>query len=252
MVSGSGTPATVFAHGFAGSISETRPFASGVEGTRVFFHFRGHGETAAGSEPWSYVGLREELDAVRDAFRCRRGLGVSLGAGALLAAAVARPADFDRLVLVIPAAVDRPRDGRAVDRVDAMASAAESGDVDGLTALLLAEQGDAVRDRRVVQLWARQQAERMAGPSLVGVIRDIPLLAPLADKAALTRIDCPVLVVGHEADEAHPARLVDELVDALPDAIGKVYGPGGVLWAHRAELRADVTSFLNDSPDPRS
>ncbi|HET7661061.1 MAG TPA: alpha/beta hydrolase, partial [Oryzihumus sp.] len=43
LLTGSGGPTTVFGHGLAGSIETTRPFGSGVEGTRAFFHFRGHG-----------------------------------------------------------------------------------------------------------------------------------------------------------------------------------------------------------------
>ena len=46
-MTGPGEPVTVFAHGLAGSIDETRPFGSGVRGSRVFLHFRGHGATSA-------------------------------------------------------------------------------------------------------------------------------------------------------------------------------------------------------------
>jgi pimeloyl-ACP methyl ester carboxylesterase len=50
---GSGVPATVFAHGLAGSIQTTRPFGSGVRGSRTFMHFRGHGGSAAPETPWT-------------------------------------------------------------------------------------------------------------------------------------------------------------------------------------------------------
>src|SRR3954454_15874353 len=40
---GSMVPTTVFAHGLAGSIADTRPLGSAVAGRKVFFHFRGHG-----------------------------------------------------------------------------------------------------------------------------------------------------------------------------------------------------------------
>ena len=43
ITTGSGLPATVFAHGLGASIETTRPFGSGVKGSRTFFHFRGHG-----------------------------------------------------------------------------------------------------------------------------------------------------------------------------------------------------------------
>lgn len=246
LVTGSGSPVTVFAHGFAGSIAETRPFASGVDGSRVFFSFRAHGASVPAATPWTYAALESELLAVRDAYDARRGVGVSLGAGALLRAATSRPESFDRLVLVLPAALDQPRSGRAVQRVEAMASYADRGDVEGLAAELLAEQPEDVRQRRVVQLWARQQAERLVDPPLRSVMRMIPGMFPLPDRSALERVTCPVLVIGHEGDEAHPSSVVRELVEALPSARGQVYGHGGVLWTHRAALRPLVSAFLND------
>lgn len=246
LVTGTGSPTTLFAHGFAGSIAETRPFGSGVEGTRVFFHFSGHGTSPDPADGLGYAALETELRVVADAHGATRALGVSLGAGALLAAVAHEPSRFDRLVLVIPAAIDRPRTGRAVARVEAMADRAEAGDVDGLTRLLLAEQPAELRERRVVQVWAHQQAARMAGPALVSAMRVVPQLFPLADRAALAAVEVPVLVIGQEGDEAHPAELVGELVAALPHAEGHVFSPGGVVWTHRADLRRIITGFLND------
>jgi pimeloyl-ACP methyl ester carboxylesterase len=245
LVAGSGEPTTIFAHGFAGSIGETRPFASGIDGTKVFFHFRGHGLTVGAAAPWGYESLEAELSVVRAAYAARRGVGVSIGSGALLAAAVRDPGVFERLVLVLPPAIDRPREGHTLERIEAMARRADDGDIDGLTQLLLAEQPAAVRDGRMVQMWARQQATRMTGTALTSVIREVPHVFPIADRTVLAGIQCPVLVIGHEGDEAHPAELVGELVDILPNATGRVYSAGGVLWTHRSELRDLMRSFLN-------
>ena len=44
---GAGSPVTVFAHGLAAGIADTRPLGSAVAGTRVFFQFRGHGGSDA-------------------------------------------------------------------------------------------------------------------------------------------------------------------------------------------------------------
>ena len=46
-VFGTGDPVTVFAHGLAGSVSETKPLAMPLKGTRVLFNFRGHGGSDA-------------------------------------------------------------------------------------------------------------------------------------------------------------------------------------------------------------
>lgn len=245
LVTGSGEPVTIFAHGFAGSIDETRPFGSGVLGSRVFFHFRAHGETTQTQQEWTYAGLAAELSSVRREFGARRGLGVSLGAAALLRAAVDDHDDFERLVVVLPPAIDAPRSGRAIDRVQAMAGRAVLGDVEGLTGLLLAEQPAEVRTRRVVQMWARAQAQRLSGEGLREVIQQIPVLFPLSDRSLLAAVTCPVLVIGQEDDEAHPSRLVHELVEVLPDARAEVFSPGGVLWRHRGAVRTLVSSFLN-------
>lgn len=244
LVTGSGEPVTLFAHGFAGSIAETRPFGSGLLGRRVFFHFRGHGATAGGAGPWSYDALEEELSCVRAAFDARRGLGVSLGAGALLRSAVQRDL-FGRIVVVLPPAVDEPRDGRALHRVEAIAQRAGSGDVEGVTELLLDEQADEVRRRRVVRLWARRQAERLAGDGIRNAITQIPLLSPLEDRSLLAAVTCPVLLIGQEGDEAHPSRVIRELAEALPDARAEIFGPGGVLWTHRGAIRHLIGTFLN-------
>jgi pimeloyl-ACP methyl ester carboxylesterase len=245
VVTGSGAPVTVFAHGFAGSIDETRPFGSGVRGTRVFFHFRGHGASAPIDLPWTYAGLQAELDAVRAAHGATRGLGVSLGAGTLLRSAVCAPDAFERMVVVLPPALDRPRSGRAVDRVELMAQHAASHDVEGLTEMLLAEQPDQVRSRRATQMWAHSQAERLSGPALRDVIVQIPALVPLEDRALLTRVTAPVLLIGQEEDEAHPSSVVHEIAEVLPNATVEIFSPGGVLWTHRARLRSLVSGFLN-------
>src|SRR4051795_1958284 len=55
LAAGSGRPVTVFAHGLAAGITETRPLGSGVHGRRVFFQFRGHGRSAAPAGPWTYL-----------------------------------------------------------------------------------------------------------------------------------------------------------------------------------------------------
>jgi pimeloyl-ACP methyl ester carboxylesterase len=245
LVNGAGDPTTLFAHGLAGSIAETRPFGSGVVGTRVFMHFRGHGRSSAPGLAFSYAELADELLVVQRRYGATRGLGVSLGAGAVLRAAISHPETFERLVVMLPATVDRARTGVAVDRVDAMASMAEAGDVDGLTTLLLAEQPAELAERRVVKMWVRQQAERFLVPELTNVMREVPASYPVDETAELDRLTMPVLVVGQDGDEAHPSWLARELAEALPNATLEIFPPGGVVWTHRARLREIVTTFLN-------
>jgi len=115
ITTGSGLPATVFAHGLGGSIEETRPFGSGVRGSRTFFHFRGYGASAAPDTPWTYAALAEELRAVADQVGATQALGVSMGAAALCNLLAQTPLRFERLVFVLPAILDRPRTDGAPD-----------------------------------------------------------------------------------------------------------------------------------------
>jgi len=243
LATGSGDPVTVFAHGLAGSIPETRPFGSGVPGTRWFFHFRGHGRSAAPEVPVTYHGLAGELREVLDHARARRVLGVSLGAGALLRVAAEEPDRLDRLVLVLPAAISEG-DDEVVRRMRHRAALAEAGDAEGLAQSLLAEQPPEVRARPAVRLWAQRQAERLTTPALVRMLHDLPGSRPVEDPAALPAITCPALVVGQQDDPAHPVAVAERLGHALPSARVEVLPPGGLLWTHRARVRALVSEFL--------
>ena len=109
ITTGSGLPATVFAHGVNGSIETTRPFGSGVTGSRTFLHFRGYGASADPEMPLTYAALADELRAVADHVGATQALGVSMGAGALCALVAHTPLRFERLVFVLPAVLDRPR-----------------------------------------------------------------------------------------------------------------------------------------------
>jgi pimeloyl-ACP methyl ester carboxylesterase len=111
---GSGLPATVFAHGINGSIATTRPFGSGVQGSRTFLHFRGYGASTAAETPVTYAALAGELRAVADHVGATQALGVSMGAGALCALLADTPLRFRRLVFVLPAVLDRPRSDDAL------------------------------------------------------------------------------------------------------------------------------------------
>lgn len=120
---GSGVPATVFAHGATGSIQTTRPFGSGVKGSRTFFHFRGYGASAPAAKPVTYAALEADLRAVADHVGATQALGVSMGAGALCSLLARTPLRFERLVFALPAALDRPRTDDTSARLELYAAA---------------------------------------------------------------------------------------------------------------------------------
>ena len=117
LVTGAGEPVTVFAHGLGNGIAETRPLGSAVNGRRVFFQFRGHGRSSAPEGRWTYADLARDLRAVADLTGATRALGVSLGAGALCRALSDDPRRFERVVLYLPSALDKPREKLAHDRL---------------------------------------------------------------------------------------------------------------------------------------
>lgn len=246
---GHGRPATVFAHGLAGSIPTTRPYAVRVPGQRTFLHFRGHGRSAApAGGDWDYRALAAELWAVADHVGADRALGVSMGAGALCAGLAADPGRFRRLVLVLPAVLDRPREDTAMARFGRLADLVETGDLVGVAAHLLAEQPPDVQEDPGVRQWCRDQAERLVGTPVGRALRSLPHERPLSDRSVLTGVTAPTLVLAQEDDPAHPVSVAEELADLLPHASLTVLPPGGIMWGHRARVRDLVGSFLSTDP----
>jgi pimeloyl-ACP methyl ester carboxylesterase len=246
---GSTLPATVFAHGLTGSIQTTQPFGSGVAGSRTFMHFGGHGASSAPEAPWTYAGLADELTAVADHVGATQALGVSMGAGALCALLAHTPRRFQALVFVMPAVLDRPRTDEAMDRLVEMAQCVDDRDVEALAAFLLAGEPVSVRNQPAVRLWCRRQASTLAGTQVSRALRALPTAVPLADRMVLAAVTAPVLVIAAEQDPAHPVWVAEQLAAALPDAHLEVLPPGGIMWRHRAVMRALIGDFLSGAPN---
>src|SRR5256714_8186855 len=126
LATGSGEPVTVFAHGLAGGIADTRPLGSGVTGRKVSFQFRGHGQSASPPGRGTYADLARDLRAVADLYGATRALGVSLGAGALCRLLADNPGRFDRLVFFLPAVLDQPRPAHARERLPVLSGAGQA------------------------------------------------------------------------------------------------------------------------------
>jgi pimeloyl-ACP methyl ester carboxylesterase len=242
---GSGTPVTVFAAGLGGTIAETRTLGSGVEGTRVFFDFRGHGATPAPPDgDWSYGALARDLRTVADATGATRAVGVSMGAAAVLGVLAESPERFERCVLFLPAILDKPRDDVATTRLGRLAARIEAGDAGAVEELLAAELPRPLRDSPAVAAYVRDRAERLSGTAVAGLVRALVESRPVRDRVLLASVGAPCLVVAQEGDEVHPAQVARELAAALPNARLHVFDTPGGLWVHRAELRRLVTEFL--------
>lgn len=240
-VLGAGLPVTVFAHGLGGSVAETRPLAARVGGTRVLLDFRGHGASADLTDGWDYDLLAADLLAVADATGASRAVGLSLGAGALLRLLSHDPVRFAKVAFVLPAAIDGTRRDGATLRLRELGEAIDRGDPAAAAALMLRELPEPVRSRRGVEaLLTRRAAQLVTRPAPQPRYDD----RPLNDRAALSAIGCPALVVGQADDPLHPLALANELADALAGGRLLALPAGGVFWTAAAQTQTALAHHL--------
>ncbi|MGB7424282.1 MAG: alpha/beta hydrolase [Ornithinimicrobium sp.] len=240
---GSGLPSTLFVHGLGGSIETTRPYARLVPGRQTFLHIAGHGASSPPSE-LTYRALAAEVWSAADEVHATAALGISMGAGALCAGLVRDPQRFTALVLVLPAPVDRPRGEKAAAAFEALAVVVASGDVEAVTAhLVAAEPAARAQDARVLR-WCRGQAERLMTGSARAALAQMPGQRAVEDPEALRRVQAPVLIVAAQGDPIHPVEAADQLASVLPHADLEVLPEGGIMWAHRDRVRQRVGDFL--------
>lgn len=245
VVLGAGGPVTVFAHGLGGSSAETRPLASRVPGTRVLLEFRGHGSSAALDDGWTYAQLADDLLAVADAAGATRAVGLSLGSGALLRLLTTRPDRFERLALVLPAALDATRADGATLRLEQLGAAIDRGDVEAVTDLLLVEVPLAVRERRGTRLLlARRAAQLVERPSPQPRQED----RPVQDRRDLARVAAPTLVVAQADDPLHRLEVARDVAACLPGADLLELPPGGAFWTAGRDLQSALAHHLADHP----
>jgi pimeloyl-ACP methyl ester carboxylesterase len=246
LVTGVGGPVTVFAHGFAAGIADTRPLGSGISGRRVFFSFRGHGRSAAPPGPWSYADLARDLRAIADLSGATRAVGVSLGAGALARLLAESPGRFSHAVFFLPAVLDEPRTTAARARLTTLLEAVEAGDLSAVADAVAAETPPGVRNTPAGWSYVRQRVEQLLrdglAPALAGLLDEVAV----PDRTELGRVTARTLVLGCAGDELHPVPVAERLAAALPGAELYVYERPSVVWTARAQLRERISHFLNE------
>lgn len=239
------TNTTLFLHGLAGSIEDTRPLASGVHGTKVFAHLPGHGRST-GPVPLGYEVLAAAARAVADHTGARCALGVSIGAATILRIVAETPDRFDRVVLFLPPAADTPPPGDARVRHRALAERLTARDEAGAAAALLTAQPIAVRSRRIARDWAARRAvELIAAPGDPYRLLPLATAAPVDDLDRLRDVTIPVLLIAQEGDPAHPVEVARTIAAAFPNASLEVFDSQGALWGHRRVLRTIVAPFID-------
>lgn len=252
-VTGEGIPVTCFVPGITQTMADGRAFGSGVTGSRVFLDLRAHGRSSAppgaADECWTYEALADDIAAVADETTASRALGVSLGAGALLALMARDPARFERAVLVLPAAINEARPAAMVDLYGRLADAVDADDAVALGRLLLEVQPPSVRGRIDVSLWAKRHAAQIGGTVASSTLRSFASQAPVPDTDRLADLAAEVLVLAQHGDPAHPAEVAERLVDLLPHA-QLVISDEPWIWQARSRLRTEISNFLNPPPPP--
>ena len=245
LVTGTEAAVTVAAHGLGASIAETRPLLSGVPGTRVLYSARGHGGTPLPAAAYDDAALGRDLEAVADDVVATQALGVSMGAGALLHLLERRPDRFERVVLFLPAALDRPRTDEAVRRATGLADVLDAGDPAQVEQAVLDELPEDLRDVPAARAYARVRAAHLsASPGVQVALRSLPAVTPVTDASRLAHVCADVLLLAQEGDPLHPAQVARELSAVLPRARLVVFDRPGVVFRERARLRELVSTFL--------
>ncbi|HVM27919.1 MAG TPA: alpha/beta hydrolase [Mycobacteriales bacterium] len=242
-VVGAGLPVTLLAHGIGGSVAETRPLATRLGGTRVLMEFRGHGRSDALPGGWDYDVLADDVRAVADATAATQAVGLSLGSGALLRLLADDPDRFARLAFVLPAAIDSTRADGATLRLQRLGAAIDRGDVDAVVGLLLDEVPDAVRARRGTALLLRRRALSLLDRPSPQPLHDD---RPLHDRAVLSRVTAPALVVAQFDDPLHRIDVARELTAALPCARLLTLPAGGVFWTAARSVQTALAEHLTE------
>jgi 3-oxoadipate enol-lactonase len=244
-VHGEGDPVTVVGHGLTGNRTDLAVLAPFIPGTKVFFDFRGHGDSdrpAPGSYSMDEFG--NDVDNVAEAFGATRLVGVSLGGGATLRLLHRKPDRFERLVFVFPARLEDSVPVRT--KLLRLADLLEARPIPEVADIVVAEEEaegmfteqPAARDIRMGALLA------MNADGIPHAIREAVDDPPLQDPEVLPRITAPALVVAQEGDPMHRAEVARELADALPNAELVVYPDRFALMKEIPSLTARIAEFL--------
>lgn len=256
---GHGVPVTLFVPGLGGSIAETQPFGSGVPGTRIFLHLRGHGRstppaTSPSAEPamspsppaaaatgWTYADLAADLSTMAEHVAATHVVGVSLGAGVLCHLVAAHPGRFERLVFLLPAVLDQPRAAATRTRLAALLSR----DPARLAEMVSAEIPAPARDTPAARTYLTRRVAGLTRHPPALALAGLADQAPVADRAALAAVRAPALVIGCHGDDLHPASVAERLAESLGGASLHLYDEPGVVWTARADLRRRISTFLS-------
>ncbi len=243
-VDGDGDPVTVLAHGLTNSCQELARFTPLVPGTKVRFCFRGHGHSSSPERGYRFADFARDLRAVADAYGARNAVGTSLGAGALGRLLSEQPDRFDKLVMLLPAGLDRPFQYK-----ERMLRTARLIDGKTLEEAIDAILSDPDRLANYVQYPWLREFDRMMMQNLnpVGVpraIREVIQDWPLEDREVMAKVEAPTLLICRRGDPIHPAVVGEELARIMPNAELLMFDDGVQMYESLPLIVAKVHDFL--------
>lgn len=205
----------------------------------VTYDARGHGESdpAPAGESYGYLELVDDLERVVEAQvgegRFLLG-GHSMGAHTAVAYALRHSERLAGLVLIGPvytAAIEPS----SLDYWDGLASALESGGVDGFLAYIEANQEIDSRWRDSVVRFTRERLLLQRHPdALARALREVARSRPFESMADLAALEVPALVVASndDADPGHPYESAAAYAEALPVArlVSEEKGESPLAW----------------------
>jgi pimeloyl-ACP methyl ester carboxylesterase len=216
---GAGEPVTVFAHGLTNSCMELAAFTPLAPGTKVRFCFRGHGHSGVPEAGrYRFEDYAADLDAVATAVGATRAVGTSLGAGAITHLLGEQPDRFERLVFLLPAALDEPVVGHPMSL--RTAELLETLPKDEAIERALEESGRAANYKQAPGL---REFDLLLWQDMnpVGVARAIRGLVgerAIADRSLLAPVRAPAIVIAREGDAIHPIALARAMAETMPNA----------------------------------
>jgi pimeloyl-ACP methyl ester carboxylesterase len=217
-VDGEGDPVTVVAHGLTNNCRELAALTPMVPGTKVRFDFRGHGRSSAPENGYRFDDLARDLDAVATAYGATRAVGTSLGAGAIANLVSRDPDRFERMVWLLPAALDLPFGFK--DRYLELAASLDGKTPEEALAVIVS---DPERVAQYVQTPWRLEMDKVMWEHLhpegvARAIREVIEDWPVPDRELLRKVTTPTLLICIEGDDIHPAELGRILHDLLPSS----------------------------------
>jgi len=244
-VDGEDEPVTVLAHGLTNSRRELAAFTPMLAGTKVRFDFRGHGRSSVPRRGYRFADFARDLDAVATSYGATRAVGTSLGAGAICHLLEADPRRFERLVFLLPAALDLPFEHR--DSLIRTAELLESHPKEQAIESILSEAGRLAKYEESpwlrdfdLALW-----EDMSPVGVARAIREVVVDVAVSDREVLRKVEAPTLIICREGDLIHPAELGRVLADLMPSSELIVLQGEEELIAAIPELVGRVSGFLS-------